>query len=129
MTQPLGQPLRGPGPRLYGHVLISCPQQFCKTGFIISPIFQIKRLRSSLLPLAPSHRLPHTEGSELVARERKVGLLDQSTLTALQHHQVRAGRESRGRGTWARKAKDPVALGDPKGQAAENWGPAPPHTH
>lgn len=43
---------------------------------MISPTVLMKRLRPSLLPLAPSYRLPATKGSELVAREGRMGLLD-----------------------------------------------------
>lgn len=83
----------------------------------------MKRLRPSLLLLASSHRLPATKGTELVSRE---GTRPQPTLTARQHFEERTGREPRGRDTWAEKAKDLVPLRHPKGQAAENWGPAPP---
>lgn len=64
--------------RLYDHMFISCPQQFCKIGLMISSIFQVKRLRTSLLPLASSRRLPVTKGTELVSREGTVGLPDHS---------------------------------------------------
>lgn len=42
---------------LYDQLVTLCPQQFCRTGFMISPVLQVKRLGSSLLPLATSHRL------------------------------------------------------------------------
>lgn len=43
---------------LYDYVLISGPQQSCKTGFMISPTFLMKRLRPRLPPLAPPYRVP-----------------------------------------------------------------------
>lgn len=100
---------------LYDHVLISCPQQFCKTGFMISPISLMKRLRPSLRPLASYYRLPATKGSELVTREGMMRLLDRWSSGT--------GQEGNERGTRAQKAKEAVTLRDPKGQAAlpQTW--------
>lgn len=48
------------GQGLYDHVLISCPLRSGKTAFMISPIFPMKRLRPSLLPLPhPADSQPH----------------------------------------------------------------------
>lgn len=91
------------------HVLISCHRD--KTGFKISPIFMMKRLRPNLPPLAPSYRLPATKVSELVAKEGTMGLL---------YRRVR-DRQEGNEGTGAPGLRKPkkLSLGDPKGQATE----------
>lgn len=97
--------------RLYDHGLIVCLQRSCKTDFTISPIFLMKRLRPSLLPLPhPIGSLPQKDQSWWPEKGRR------ACYTAL--GQDWKGMKEQG-GTRAQKAKEDVVLRDPKGQTAE----------
>lgn len=102
-----------PEPRLYDHTLISCSQQFCKTGFAIGPIFQMKRVRPSLQPFCPIPRLPGTEGTA-GNQGRGGGAAKQ------QSPEDRQGRKGiKRQGHSGSESQGPGGIQRSKGQAAE----------